>query len=517
VWCFGDRSRRATRRPLAVALLFVFGLVAATAGCQVPTGAYRRSPAPIVPSSGYDYAPSVMEDGVYKMWWCGQEGGGVVPGDDIFYAESTSLDGPFHARGQTAPGFQRVFDGTGTPGTFDGDHACDPSVLRVNGTYFMYYGGLGTEDIYTDIGLASSPDGLNWTRLNGGRPIIRPTLEKEREADAALRECRAQSPTPEQCERPVVNGYGAGQPSAVYLDGRFYLMFTDTTGRAVNPGNGAGQFVYRSADPLFQDGVEVLTAAGFASLTAENARGYVLTDAVSADLQYVDALDAFAVAKNNGGGATDVEFYNAAFTGPAADPLRIPNEFAEGPGIVSRPDKHAVAPRNSDCGTVPFDLVNASGYDPLPDGGFSPPQRLVHTGVDLLPGVACADMPESRRERLFEGYAIESPDLPLALVVGGERLQVDGTTAAVVHHLTNNYVWVSPELYHSITPANSLPAGSLVIGAPGRPAAFVLDGGRVWPVNRGELITSAGSSTTYVSVAEFDAHPRGQDLVYVED
>ena len=37
----------------------------------------------------YDYSPSVMLDGVYRMWWCCGSTSGGVAGDHICYAEAT--------------------------------------------------------------------------------------------------------------------------------------------------------------------------------------------------------------------------------------------------------------------------------------------------------------------------------------------------------------------------------------------------------------------------------------------
>src|SRR5690348_373269 len=171
----------------------------ATAPPSLGTDSYRSSPGPIVGSSAYDYAPSIMVDGVYRMWWCGQTPGGTVPGDDILYAESSSLEGPCHAPGSSAP-HEIVFDGTGT-GSFDNEHTCDPSVVRVGGTYYMYYSAERHDGEPTTIGVASSRDGIHWTRLNNDEPIITPANQQNNQ-----------------------NTYGAGQPSVIYLNGEFYLM-----------------------------------------------------------------------------------------------------------------------------------------------------------------------------------------------------------------------------------------------------------------------------------------------------
>src|SRR5262249_23061682 len=152
-------------------------------------------------------------------------------------------DGPWHKRGSTTPNtFDDVFGPTGNVADFDGTHTCDPSVVRVDGTYYMFYGGIAEHTptpTWTRIGLAQSDDGLHWTRLHGGKPII----------DAARDPYAANLP----------NKYGTGQPSVIYLDGKFVLIRTDTSGVGGNQGNGAGQYVLRSADPTFQTGVEELT------------------------------------------------------------------------------------------------------------------------------------------------------------------------------------------------------------------------------------------------------------------
>jgi hypothetical protein len=80
---------------------------------------------------GYDYAPSVMWDGgKYKMWWCGDAN---VNGDRILYAESTNLTSWTIYSGDPH-GF--VFSPIGGS-AFDGGLTCDPSVVKVGGTYYM--------------------------------------------------------------------------------------------------------------------------------------------------------------------------------------------------------------------------------------------------------------------------------------------------------------------------------------------------------------------------------------------
>jgi hypothetical protein len=166
----------------------------------------------------------------------------------------------------------------------------------------------------------------------------------------------------------------------VWLDGLFYLIFTDTTGLASNPGNGAGQYVMRSPDPTFRTGVEELRADGFGPYDPALHTAHRLFESFSVDWQYLDALDAFAVASHTTGGVTRVHLFDRSLLRDV-DVLEIPGSWHEGPGVVSRPDKHAV-PAPS-CGPIPFDVMRALGPDDVMSWDLGP------TGADLLTGLGC--------------------------------------------------------------------------------------------------------------------------------
>lgn len=107
--------------------------------------------APALPSemphaTGNVYAPDVLyEDGVYRLWYGGQSENGH---DAIHFA--TSADGVRWTKyGVVLP--------TGTA-----NHVNDPSVVRVAGSYFMYY-TVAPEAELDQVWCATSPDGLNWT------------------------------------------------------------------------------------------------------------------------------------------------------------------------------------------------------------------------------------------------------------------------------------------------------------------------------------------------------------------
>ncbi|TVT29926.1 beta-xylosidase, partial [Amycolatopsis rhizosphaerae] len=284
------------------------------------------------PGAPYNYGPTVMIDGGRtRMWWCSQYPNAGPPGDDIIYGEAASVDGPFTGPGGGVP--PAVL--SGNPGQFDGAHTCDPSVVKVNGTYYLYYtGAAGDHALGNAIGLATSADGITWTRSPG--PIVTPSHDVHRD-----------------------NLYGAGQPSVVFLDGWFYLMFTDTTGRAAG-WNGAGQFVLRAKDPSFSSDVEALGDKGFFAVSGNAApRTTSVVDAFSADLMWVDALNAFAIAHETQDGTT-ITFRNRDFTGSPYQPIVLPGAWREGPGLVRTPDGHAPVAADDPCGRVPIDLVRAT-------------------------------------------------------------------------------------------------------------------------------------------------------------
>ncbi len=110
------------------------------------------------------FSPSVLHDsvaGVYKMWFSS-----VLPGGstwDVSYATSPN--------GTT----WQVYSGSpvlraGPAGSFDSRWLIDPFVIRVGSLYRMYYTGYDGSRWQT--GLATSSDGINWTK-HPSNPILR--------------------------------------------------------------------------------------------------------------------------------------------------------------------------------------------------------------------------------------------------------------------------------------------------------------------------------------------------------
>ncbi|GHF38597.1 hypothetical protein FHX82_006240 [Amycolatopsis bartoniae] len=454
------------------------GADAKPAQVALATGAARQSAGVVAaggPGAPYNYGPSVMLDGTTtRMWWCSQYPTAAPPGDDILYGESASLDGPFTGPGGAVP--PAVL--SGNPGQFDGVHTCDPSVVRVDGTYYLYYtGAAGDHALGNAIGLATSTDGLTWTRSPG--PVVGPSHDVHRD-----------------------NTYGAGQPSAVYLDGWFYLMFTDTTGQAAG-WNGAGQFVLRAKDPAFSNGVESLTAKGFTPVSGTSTpRAVSLVDAFSADLEWVDGLDAFAIAHETENGTT-LTFWNRDFTAHPYREVVIPGAWREGPGLVRRPDGHAPASATDPCGRIPFDVVRATSL-----GEANAPTDLKHFGLDVTGVNACAT--RDRAIGVLDGFAMPSPVRTMDLVADGKLVRVDRRSVAV--QLANHVLDQRLDALDGVPVSAHLTAGAPAVQATGLGLGLVLDGGNLWLVHPATVATLNGSPVKTVSAAEWRAYPEAGTL-----
>ena len=458
------------------------GTTSSTAATSVATplatGHARTSPGVVGsggPAAPYDYAPTVMKaGGQYRMWWCSQLPA-ARPGDQILYAESASANGPFAAPGG-APAIQ-VYGNS--PVGFDSLHTCDPSVIAVNGTYYLYY--TGTSDAagaHNAIGLATSTDGVNWTRANDSQPIVTAAGDVIRK-----------------------NGYGVGQPSVVFLNDWYYLMFTDTTGEAADA-SGAGQFVLRSPDPAFGYDVEALGPNGYGpgAYTAAP-RLTSVADANSADLTWSDALNAFAIAQDTSAG-TVVTFWDVNFGYHPYQSVLIPGPEQEGPGIVRQADGHIPADTGDPCGTVPLDVVRATSAGAGPLG-------LEHFGLDLEGVHGCQTTTQAIK--VLNGFAMPSgsPSYPADLIVNGRLVQVE--RRSVAEALAEGMLDKPVALLAKLPVATQLDVGAAAVTAPGRPVGLLLTG-QLWTVGRESVATDDSSPLTTITAAQWDAYPRGGDL-----
>ncbi|MDX3764050.1 hypothetical protein [Streptomyces sp. AK02-04a] len=354
-------------------------------------------------------------------------------------------------------------------------------MIRVNGMYYLYYGGglysAGLPVKPCTIGLATSQDGIHWTRANRGQPIISPAMHRN------------------------PGSYGSGQPTVSFHDGFFYMMYTDTTG-AASVGKGSAQYVLRSKDPAFQTRVQELTATGFKSRTATNHTTYRFAPYISADMQYSDSLDSWIVAHSDGNDAK-LSFFAPDLSERTFSDVNMPRHVVEGPGLVSRPDRHSVAPTAGHCGVVPVDIINATARP-------GAPTSLRRQGLDISAGQTCASMAPGKVAGIFDGYALHAPKMPLAFITGGQRLQ--SASAAPIQDLTKNFIATTSEVFHRIPYGASLSPGAKVIHVTGWPAAFLLDHNTKWPVSATRIVQHNKSSITRISKNRYDSYRTGPPL-----
>lgn len=442
----------------------------------LPTSEIRSSRGVVVgggPAAPYNYGPTVMRtDDAYRVWWCSQLPGVGPAGDDILHAVAPTPDSRFTARGGGNP--VPVFHGN--PGAFDGMHTCDPSVIRVDGRFYLYYTGAAGDHAHGNaIGVASSADGTNWQRQAGGEPIVTPSGEVHR-----------------------ANDYGAGQPSALYLDGWFYLMFTDTTASGAG-WNGAGQFVLRARDPEFSEDLQALTRSGFVGVDdADAPRGRSVVDAFSADWMWVEALGAFAIAHQVEGG-TRITFWDRGFTRHPYEPLLIEGPWREGPGLIRQPDGHAPVPRSRPCGAVPFDVLRATRAHPAPTG-------IRYFGLDVE--VRACERPE-RAAAVLDGFAMPSPRRTIDLVHDGGIVRVERRSTA--EPLVRRVLGTRIPALDALPVRGTISGGAPALRSPAGEVALLGDRGRLWLVGP-EAAAANGSPVRPASWQQWRSHELAGDL-----
>lgn len=104
----------------------------------------------------------IIDSSGYKMYYFGDNDNNAVGGA---FGLATSTDGINWVRSGTQPILS-----PGNPGEWDGLYIESPSVLYDGVSYFMYYSGIDTT-YKVRIGVATSLDGINWTKYSGN-PVI---------------------------------------------------------------------------------------------------------------------------------------------------------------------------------------------------------------------------------------------------------------------------------------------------------------------------------------------------------
>jgi predicted GH43/DUF377 family glycosyl hydrolase len=111
----------------------------------------------------------LLEGGVYKLWYHG--GGYFMGGSGTRYGTTrvgyaTSPDGLTWTKHASNP----VLD-VGPTGAFDDEQVAEPRVTRIGGGYRMYYTGANANSRRKSLGMATSADGITWTK-DARNPVL---------------------------------------------------------------------------------------------------------------------------------------------------------------------------------------------------------------------------------------------------------------------------------------------------------------------------------------------------------
>jgi hypothetical protein len=174
-----------TRKIKILLMILLFGILSLpiTASAVVDwTKDYANSPVLVRGTSGaWDddeiERPCVIKDGSTSKMWYGGFDGSIW---QIGYAESTN-----GITGWSKSGSNPVLT-VGVSGKWDDEHISLPWVILDGGTYKMWYTGTDDPTGETDIqiGYATSPDGIAWTRQNSGNPVLQKGSVNDWDADS---------------------------------------------------------------------------------------------------------------------------------------------------------------------------------------------------------------------------------------------------------------------------------------------------------------------------------------------
>jgi predicted GH43/DUF377 family glycosyl hydrolase len=128
----------------------------------------------------------------YHMWHSGYDGGN--DGSSIGYARSS--DGI----AWTKDGLNNPVLESGPPGSWDAVTVYQPSVFFDGTTYHMWFGGHNLTTVQTQIGYATSPDSINWTKYSNN-PVLTPGPEGTWDDETV------------------------GSPNVLFIDGVFHMWY----------------------------------------------------------------------------------------------------------------------------------------------------------------------------------------------------------------------------------------------------------------------------------------------------
>ncbi|MGQ9829291.1 MAG: hypothetical protein ACUVSW_15645, partial [Roseiflexus sp.] len=104
----------------------------------------------------------------YRMWYVGTRPG--EPDRRIGYAVSPDGVSWYRVQGTHTGG--SVFEGSGTPGSFDQNGVTTFHVIKDGGSYHMWYTGVSSTWRWEGFGYATSTNGVTWVRQNDEAPVL---------------------------------------------------------------------------------------------------------------------------------------------------------------------------------------------------------------------------------------------------------------------------------------------------------------------------------------------------------
>ncbi|MCU0435609.1 MAG: T9SS type A sorting domain-containing protein [Bacteroidia bacterium] len=131
--------------------------------------------------NGFLEGPSVIkEGGIYKMWYCGYDAIG----------DGNGTDGKANIGYATSPDGITWTKSSSNPiittgiNTWDSIYVQDPHVMKQGNLYYMWYGGGADPSFGQQVGFATSSDGINWTKSNAN-PVLTSGIAGEWDANTA--------------------------------------------------------------------------------------------------------------------------------------------------------------------------------------------------------------------------------------------------------------------------------------------------------------------------------------------
>jgi hypothetical protein len=434
--------------------------------------------------AAYNYSVHLIRDlaaGEYRLYHGGRWKSNIGDGDHVlqthsqFGAASTwpVADHPEFLQGQEE----------GTVGQWFSNNYLEPEVIKVNGTYYMYtqveidpgslidIPGMVADGMGCDrIQLHTSSDGKSWSRWSMDRGVI---INIDDPTHASMH-----------------------HQEALYVpwdsDGRPFWMYVFRSG-----GGQDEHYRLRSSDPTTFDWSQ-REGTGFPQLG--NQIGY-------AKEAPDDPLFVRITFDDDGSGrlVPCLHFSRDRLSWSWGDKGRILLD-----GSKDNAD-------NKNCYFLGISTQDGTGLlDSLGSNQFHFLYGATTSNSAVQPeiyksqiGVGACRLTINPPASWLDSKLIVCDGLPLALVIGGKRLQFANP---VGFRFSKQVVNVSSAFYNTIPYGASLSLGAKCIGT-GQPACFVLDDGRKWPVSCIEAITDIGSSIQEVSLDEYNSYPTGPSLI----